>query len=389
MGFASNDVRVGIIAFGLDRPATGIARYAVELIRSLELFSPDIRVFLLKPFDEPIVGLPHHNGSHRLFAARRLHGMMTLGAVQMATAATRLKLDVIHDPIGVSPFIYPRLLGRFGRIVTIHDAIPFIHPESASGATNFLFHEYIPRTLRFVDHIVTASDSSKRDIERYFNAPEKAVSRIYCGVSPKFSRPSPEVIASVLDRYRISGPYLLTVGALESRKNIEILFQAFSRLRSEGMVHSLVVVGQRQRQTEGILRLLRELELQEAVIFTAYVDDDDLPAIYAGADCFVFPSIYEGFGLPPLEAMSCGTPVITSNSSSLPEVVGDAGIMVDVRDVAGLAKAINTVVSHPEVGHELARKGRLRAQQFTWERAAAEHVQLYRSLAREVKVPRP
>jgi glycosyltransferase involved in cell wall biosynthesis len=155
------------------------------------------------------------------------------------------------------------------------------------------------------------------------------------------------------------------------------LFESFARLRLEGLPHRLVVVGRKVWKSEGIFQRVDDLGLGDAVVLTGYVDDADLPALYAGAACFVFPSIYEGFGLPPLEAMACGVPVVTSNASSLPEVVGDAAIMVDPHDVAGFVAAIRQIVDQPALADHLRARGLERAQGFSWERAAAAHASLY------------
>jgi glycosyltransferase involved in cell wall biosynthesis len=309
---ASTPLRVGILAYGLDRPASGIGRYAIELVRALRAYQPEIAAVLLKPFDGPITGLDDEE-TIRLRGTRLLPAMMAIGPLEIAAAARRHRLAVVHDPMGVSPFWIPRRFGPFARIVTLHDAIPFVHPETHARMTNLLFRQYIPRTLRSVDRVVTDSDSSKRDIGRFFSVDRDRVVRIYCGVGPQFRPQDPIRIADVCARYGIDRPYLLVVGALQARKNLEVAFDAFARLREMGHPHRLVVVGRKAWKTEGLFRRLDELGLGDAILLTGYVDDADLPPLYAGADCFVFPSLYEGFGLPPLEAMACGTPVVTSN----------------------------------------------------------------------------
>jgi glycosyltransferase involved in cell wall biosynthesis len=374
-------VRVGLLAYGLDRPPAGIGRYTIELIRALHAHQPDVEVWLLKPFANPIAGLSADEKELRLPGMRLLPILMTAGPAAIAALAVRHRLDVIHDPAGVSPFLIPRRVAPFARVVTIHDVIPFVHPETHAALTNLLFRHYIPRTLRFVDRIVTVSDASKRDIERFFRVDGSRIARIHCGVGPQFAPQEPRVVANALDRYGISRPYILTVGALQARKNLETLFRAFARLREAGLPHRLVVVGRKVWKSEGAFLRLDELGLGGSVILTGYVQDADLPALYAGADCFVFPSIYEGFGLPPLEAMACGTPVVASNASSLPEVVADAGILVDPYDVDELAAAVRRVVQSPALAQELARKGLARARRFDWQLAAADHAALYRAVA--------
>lgn len=205
--------------------------------------------------------------------------------------------------------------------------------------------------------------------------------RIYNGIGTQFRPVTEDRIAAVLPRYGIERPYLLTVGALQARKNLESAFAAFARLREAGLPHQLVVVGHKAWKTEGLFRRLEELALGEEVVLTGYVADADPPALYAGADCFVFPSLYEGFGLPPLEAMACGTPVVASDASSLPEVIGEAGLLVPPTDIEAIAAAVRRVVTEPALAVTLRALGREQARRFTWERAGAEHAAVYRRLA--------
>lgn len=377
---AGSVTRLGLLAYGLDRPASGIGRYTIELARALARFQDALALSLLTPFSGSPSGLDRLYPSIRL-KGRLLPALMTAGPLQIAAIARRERLRVVHDPFGVSPFPLPYRIAHFARIVTIHDMIPFVYPETHARLTNLLFRHYIPRTLRFVDQVVTVSDASKRDIQRYYGMPAAKIRVIPCGVSPAFSPVPPTTVAGVLQRYAVPQPYILTVGALQARKNLETLFAAYRVLRSKGLPHRLVVTGRKAWKTAGIFTSLRELGLEEDVILTGYVADDDLPALYSGASVFAFPSLYEGFGLPPLEAMACGTPVVTSNASSLPEVVGDGGLTVEPSDVRGFAAALERLLTD-EALHETCReRGLARAGRFTWEAAAAAHLELYQSLA--------
>jgi glycosyltransferase involved in cell wall biosynthesis len=168
---------------------------------------------------------------------------------------------------------------------------------------------------------------------------------------------------------------------LNARKNIETALSAFAVLRSNGIEHELVLVGPKSWKSQGIFERITSLGIEDAVRFTGFVDDGDLPAVYSGAACFVYPSLYEGFGLPPLEAMACGTLVVASNASSIPEVTGNAAVLVPPTDVEGLAHAVQLVLTNPERSEHYRRAGLAQAACFSWDRAASAHADLYRELA--------
>jgi glycosyltransferase involved in cell wall biosynthesis len=184
-------------------------------------------------------------------------------------------------------------------------------------------------------------------------------------------------VAPILREYGVEPPYILYVGALESRKNLPRLLEAYARLRAWSPQWRLVIVGARKWKFSPIFDTVQRLALEGHVTFTGYVADEHLPALFTGADLFAFPSLYEGFGLPVLEAMACGAPVVTSNTSSLPEVAGDAALLVDPYDVEQIAQAMWLVLSQPALAAQLRAKGLARAAQFTWERTARETIAVY------------
>ena len=372
-------IRLGMLGYGLDRPLTGIGRYAVELTQHFST-SDELAVTLMKPFAQPVTELEPRVGTSRIHG-RLLPSYMLAGPAQITAIARKRRLNVIHDPFGVSPFFAPRSIGRFGRVVTIHDMIPFVFPETHAPLTNLLFRRYIPWSLRFVDRIITDSESSRRDIVRFYRFPADRVHAIPIGVSHRFVPATREATQRALDRYGITTSYIMVVGSLNPRKNLETLFESYRLLRQRGLGHQLVVVGPKAWKSASIFQRLHDLGLESDVVMTGFVDEDDLPALYSGADAFAFPSLYEGFGLPPLEAMACGTPVVTSNSSSLPEVVGGAGLMIDPGDAKALADAIEHLVTDRATHAKFAALGLARAKQFRWDRTACAHLNLYREIA--------
>lgn len=376
-------INCGLLGYGLDRPQSGISRYAVELARALAPYSDDLNLSLLVPFGGPVAGLEELHPTSSRLRGRLLPTYMASGPAQIARVAHKEALDIVHDPQGVAPFLVPRRLGGFARVVTIHDMAPFVHPETHTRITNLLFRHYIPHSLPFVDRVITDSEASRSDILRFYQLSPEKVNAIPCGVSEHFGPRHAEQIDAVLERLDIPAPYILTVGALQARKNLETLFEAYAVLRARGWPHRLVVVGQKSWKSTGIFNKLDELGIREDVTLTGFVADEDLPALYAGAEAFVYPSLFEGFGLPPLEAMACGTQVVASNSSSLPEVVGDAGLLVDPFDVQGYADAIERLLTDSNVRREYRSRGLRRARSFSWDQAAHRHLEIYQELAQE------
>jgi glycosyltransferase involved in cell wall biosynthesis len=379
-------LRVGLLAYGLERPATGIGRYTVEIAKAIHTHHPAIQMVLLTPFDQTIDGLEDLRRI-RLHGTRLLPATMTLGPAQLALTARRHQLDIVHDPAGIAPFLFPRWPSGVGRVVTIHDMVPFVHPETHDRLTNFLFHRYIPRAIARTDRVITVSDASKRDIERFYDVDSSRVCRVYCGIGEQFHPRTEEAVVDICRRYGIHKPYVLAVGALQARKNLESVLEAYARLRRQGLPHTLVLVGPKAWKSQGVFQRLHQLELDDDVQLTGFIDDRDLPAVYSGASCFIFPSLYEGFGLPPLEAMACGAPVVTSNTSSLPEVVGDAGLLVGPKDIDCLTTAISRVLTDSALASDLRNRGIARAKQFTWEAAALSHADLYRNIHAQAAHP--
>jgi glycosyltransferase involved in cell wall biosynthesis len=239
----------------------------------------------------------------------------------------------------------------------------------------------LPRAARNAEVVLTDSGHSQKDLATYLGISFAKSRVIACGVDARFRAiPASEGRHAVLARYGIHLPYLLYVGAVNGRKNIDRLLAAFAQIRTWYPRLSLVVAGNRQWGATPIDAALRRLDLRDQVQFLGYVEDADLPALYSGARAFVFPSLYEGFGLPVLEAMACGTPTIASRSSSIPEVVGDAAILVDPFDVSAIAEGIEQVLGNPDLAAELRGRGVARARSFTWDRAARETLDAYQEV---------
>lgn len=370
------NMRIGYLTYGLDRAPTGIGRYAVALLRALAQQLDGSEIVLLTTERQDCHGLWEMFEHYALPGCHRLPALLTLGNAAVSLAARRYRLDLVHDPNGIAPFLGPS--GGARRIVTIHDAFAYVHPETHNRLDNWRYRWHLPLAACRVDRVITVSACSRHDLIKHLRLAPERIRVTPEGVDPVFA-PVPDGPArrAVLERYGIALPYLLYIGGLNARKNITGLLEAYARARPHIPGVTLVIGGKRQWQTDAIDATLSRLDLEYHVHFTGYVADDDLPALYSAAEVFVFPSLYEGFGLPPLEAMACGTPVVTSNVSALPEVVGDAAMTVDPRDIDGLAAAITRTLGDTAFRAYLRQRGRERAARYTWARAAHETLAVY------------
>ncbi|MCI0711720.1 MAG: glycosyltransferase family 4 protein [Chloroflexi bacterium] len=256
-------------------------------------------------------------------------------------------------------------------VVAVHD-ISYVHfPEFFPRSVRWMMSTLVPFTIRRAVHVVTLSESTKQDIVNIYSVPEDKITVTYAAISPQF-RP----LDNLPEREQ---PYILAVGNLQPRKNLARLMEAYVLLRDwKAIDHQLVIVGQELWFADTIKAAAKSY--QEDILFTGYVSEDELVDLYNGADVFVYPSLYEGFGLPPIEAMACGTPVVTSNISSLPEAVGDAALTVDPYDVAAIAAAIQRVLTDEMLQRKLRQKGFDRAALFAPENLARRLLNVFESV---------
>ena len=260
-------------------------------------------------------------------------------------------------------------------IVTVHDVarLCFDFDEESTRERSLLKLDV--RGIRSATHIIAVSQNTKDDLVRYLKVPEDKVSVVYNGVDHNIFKPCP--------KKPIDEPYILYVGSERPRKNLPRLLQAFSKIRADFRGLKLLKVGSPGRSYEfrqQTLRQVKSLQISDDVIFADHVVEDDLPYYYSCSSLLAYPSLYEGFGLPPLEAMACGCPVVASNISSLPEVVGDAAIMIDPYDVDALAKAMAEVLADNRLRGEMVERGLTRAKRFSWERTAEETLKVYQKV---------
>jgi glycosyltransferase involved in cell wall biosynthesis len=278
------------------------------------------------------------------------------------------------------------LLARFKQsrtVFTLHDLIFLRYPEYHLPRNRWYLTLAMPRYLAAADLIITPSECSRQDALKFYGLPESKIKVIYEAAAPIFQPVrDPAELARVRQKYQLPQQFLLHVATIEPRKNLSRLLEAFQSLLPDWPALYLVLIGKKGWLYEEFFGTLRRLGLSERVIFPGYIDEADLPACYQLAEVFVFPSLYEGFGLPPLEAMACGAPVVSSHSSSLPEIVGGAGLLFDPTDTAALTETLQRVLSQPELRRDLAQRGLAQAKKFSWQRAADQLELLYAELLR-------
>ena len=377
-------MHIGFFTYGMGEKLTGIGRYTVELSRALQALDPSLRITLLNPYPHSRLPWYQEFPNYPLPQLQRVPAAASLGHWQLHRAAARLELDILHDPCGIAPFWWPPLaaMRRYKRVTTIHDAIPLVTPQLQPLATRLIFRTLIPAARYSADAVITVSQAAAQDIRHYAGIPAHKLHVTPNGIRPE-PTPSPEQCEACLQRLDIQRPYLLYVGNLAPRKNLARVLEAFMQLQQDSdapeAALQLVIVGPASWRAHETFALA---EQSAQVRFTDYVSDEDLQVLYHRASALVFPSLYEGFGLPVLEAMQQGTPVITSNTSSLPEVAGDAALLVDPEDSQAIAAAVRRIISDPAYSAALVAKGRERVKQFSWQTTASLTLELYQQLCK-------
>ncbi len=266
-------------------------------------------------------------------------------------------------------------------VLTVHDLIFEHYPQHHTLMNRLFLKIGMPLFVKAANAVIAVSRQTKQDLITRYRLPDHKIHVIYEGVDSEFKPAPAEEIVRVRNVYRLDHPYLLMVGTLEPRKNHALALHALARLVAQGYPHRLLICGGHGWLFEPVHRLIDELDLSDRVSFSGYVPARDLPPLYSGADCVLLPSLYEGFGFPALEAMACATPVVCSNASSLPEIAGDAALLVAPTDDEALTMAIRSVLDEPGLAQTLRERGVRRAAQFRWETCAAETIEVYRLAA--------
>ena len=369
-------MRVGINAFGLGAGGGGIETYVRNVIRALANVDPTgaYTLFLQPPLPrDPIPGMERM----RRVVVRTRYGPLRVPFASAAALALA-HVDLIHVQ-NAAPLLCPTHV-----VVTLHDIAYERYPQFLPEDHVATLRRRVPATLRRAAAIITDSEASKREIVSFYSVPPDKVTVALLAADPIFRPLRDEArleaqLAEVRDRYAGGDHYILFTGdPLQRRKNVKSLVDAYTRLRAAGAVtHRLVLSGDRAALESDIFAAARAAGRADDLCFIGRVPEEELVAIYNAADIFVYPSLYEGFGLPPLEAMACGVPVITSNVSSLPEVVGADALTVDPLDTDALAAAMARILNDVDLQANLSARGLRRAATFSWDATARILVDTY------------
>jgi glycosyltransferase involved in cell wall biosynthesis len=363
---------------------TGTGVYAYNVINNILQVDKINNYFLLLQDDESCF-----NGlkSERLHIIRvkskifrKIYLRIILEQLLIPFIIIKHKIDVVHS----LHYSFPLLACGAKRVVTVHDMTFYLFPEMHVPLKRLYFRQFIRLSSRMASKIITISRCTADDYLRRFKIDGAKLVPILLGKDERFNGfLDPGKVYEIKERYGICGDYLLFIGTIEPRKNITTLIRAFRRILDDGYSLSLVIGGKRGWYFKEVFELVRELHLENNIIFTGFIDECDKPYVIAGATLFVYPSLYEGFGIPVLEALSCGVPTITSNVSSMPEVAGDAAILIDPSSIEELYHSIRKLLDDRGFYEELKRRSLLQSEKFSWEKTAELTIEVYNSLSED------
>jgi len=374
-------MRIGIVAFPFDKGKSGVWNYIANIVKNVVEQDKVNEYIIFTPYD---FEFKNNNVREILFHKKYVNDPI-LNILWHQTyipwAVKKFKIDILHLPAGNRRLT---LIKPSKTIVTVHDLAQFHVDEKYDIFRMFYVKKILPLFMRGIDKVVAVSESTKNDILHYWDIKDVDITILPNGVTKNFSVRNIDAVRQkeVLKKHRIEGRYLFYVSRLEHPgKNHIMLIRAFEKIKNElKLPHKLVLAGSRWRGAEKIYERAKASSFKNDIIFTGYVGEEDLPYLYKGADVFVFPSLYEGFGVPILEAMACGTPIVASNISSMPEVLGDCGLTFDPADLNDMAEKIQTMLTDQALKNNFIARGLERAKLFDWGRIARDMVKLYKAM---------
>lgn len=372
-------MRIGLITNMMDGHGAGIGRYTENLVRNLLLTDKKNEYYLIHS-NKKRYKFKGNYQEIRLSFFDSIPKKLITGAFVTEKICRDNRLDIIHDLGQISPYFLP---SKIKRILTIFDLSPILYPQFFTRLTR-IYTALFPIIVKNTDAIITISESSKQDIMRLLKVPEQKITVTHLGIESKFKPiKDKEYLDRIRSKYHLPERFVLFVGTIEPRKNLPALIRAYHEVVKKTDIY-LVIAGHTGWKYADVFEAIRKHNLQRQVIFTGYVDDSDLPALYNLAEVFVYPSLYEGFGFPVLEAMACGCPVVTSSSSSFLEITGNAAMLINPTDIESVAKAILIIILNKKIRTRLVQQGLIQAKTFGWENCAKNTLitynQIYESL---------
>ena len=362
----------------IPRQKVGVGVYALNLVKQIAKLDLENSYHILIQDDEHSLDSLERNNfkliniQSKIF--RKLIFRLLFEQWVIPYIIIRKRIDVVHS----LHYSFPLLTFGAKKIVTIHDMTFFKFPKYHQIIKRYYFSFFIHLVARMADKVISLSESTLRDFILLTGATKDKVSVIHLGVDWATSSFPRERVEFVKKKYGIDGKYLLFVGMIEPRKNVGNLILAYDKLLKVNKDYHLVIVGMKGWGYRKVFNLIDDLRLHDKIIFTGFVEEEDKPFIIRGAKIFVYPSIYEGFGIPVLEALSLGIPTVTSNVSSLPEITGGAALLVDPANVDELYSGIKRLLDDETIYQELKKKAVLQARKFSWMKTAQKTIELYR-----------
>ena len=376
-------LRIGVEASALRLPRSGIGRYALSVTERLLKMATNGAQFCLYSYDDC---LPRHVVEQENVIARIarvplpfFRGLTYLN-LWLPHMLRRDGVDVFYAPATMAPLGMPRDIPL---VPVVYDLVSILYPETMREASRYIFGVTFERVIKEAELIISDSQTTANDLARLRGIEPDRIQVIHAAAGPHFTVRDRAAAAALMARkYGVQGDYVLCVATLEPRKNLPRAIKAFARVCQERQTSlQLVVAGARGWKTSAIYRTIQSLGMGDKVISLGYVDERDMPDAYNAAIALLFPSVYEGFGIPIVEAMACGIPVITSNVSSMPEVAGDAAILVDPLDVKSIAVGLKRLVDDRNLWQQMRERGLQRAKMFSWEGAARQTMEVLKSVA--------
>lgn len=370
-------MKIAINTLSLNRTKAGMGNYIKNLVNVLSEIDKDNTYFVLvSERNKDFFRIRQKN-----FKIINLGKIVTMDLprlfweqISLPRFLKKNRIDVLHSPGFVMP-----IMSKAKNVLTMADMTFFTHPEAHTLAKRAYFWMFMPISIKKADKIISISENTKKDILDHVKVDKKKIRTVHLAADRSFKELNKDKCRKeIKERYDVGSPFILFIGMIEPRKNLERLITAFSELKKkENMQHKLVIVGKKGWKFDSIFKTIKKERLEQEIIFTGYVPDEDLAKFYNAADFFVYPSLYEGFGLPVLEAMACGCPVITSNVSSMPEVAGDAGLLINPESVKDIADAIKKVINDKELQKKMRKQGIKQSSRFSWKKTAEKTLRIY------------